>query len=1314
YAESTASAIVSTYVAAGTVLKTGGDITINARTSNKAKSKADGITVGGLAIGASIAQANVGGSTTSYMAGRVEKGQNLIITATSLDSSIAEAFAAGGGLLSGVGADADAKISPTVQAYISGFVEVAKDVKLDATETPFADANSEGIAVSGLLSVGASLADAIVDPTVKAYVSPGSTIRTGQYLTGSPTLTFTADTRETTAQMEFITQVTATGVSLTLNATNGTILRNDGVTWASQGFGVGQILSLSGSTIAGNNGLYAITEINGSTLTVQRMEAGAMTTETTSAITAIAKIPGLIKRKDGGSWIADGFLAGREITVDGSGHNDGKYYIANVTSDTLTLASNSSLLQDETVTAEVAIKIDTLTRSTGTWGADGFSVGKLVSILGSEANDGIYRIDAISADGKTITLNTSGLVTNDSDQNVVMSLLKGNISGNPTLTFSSNAALQGTTNLTFNKTNNTLTRSSGSWIDDGFEVAQTLLYNGGSSDPNNGLYPIDSISAYGKTLYLTMMLGELTDKTVSSTSVSATAVRSDWIRRDTGSFVADGFEAGQLILVAGSNGNDGVFRVEEVREKALILVSQDNMVSEVTSNAAIIISGKEQGNLSVTAQVTLPTASGQESAYAEASGSSGSLLLGIVATESKAENKADVSAWVGLERGITTGTATELVIAGSTLISSAVDSVQEAKVDGYNGGIIAAGSNVGTVSTNTTSYAYVGGKVNLQAGTVQVAASGSSDGFADAISGSGGVVSGVSTEAKTNNTSVTKSEIRQGSTINARSVELLADHITLFNGTADSVNASVVGGSGAYTTHDVDSVVEIFVGDSDIEAMNFVADAANRTRKNALSGGGFNVVSGSGGVVDVPAAKSESVIDNSTKIIIGAGATIEVIGDPKSPGEFMLTALDDVYGRDKTKLDSGGAIAVANAKSIIKVGRGDSDANLTQIQIGDADLISVGDMNLSTRSVADIETSANSKTYGLAGAATGNSLSYVNADNKVIIETGANLKSEGEINLLAGRNSDLQFNEINATAYTDLYNKTLIPIPSDPDAHAEIRGDNRIEVQSGANLTSVKDTTLFADMGEFTAIGEGTGKDLYKELASEVASAVSNLFGGDDVSFELVGGSTDTDHISEHVVVNGNITAGVNNKWNIEITENQTVIFRDANGQIINDPDVKYYRTVEPLGEAILKRIKDLESLQASYSGNPDAVAGYQSEIDFLKRQLLDMNLAEERVRNGQTIIVPIEGVEVDFITFEDIWAQSANVNLKGDHISGSGRVEAKGDALIQIINNSPAFLRLNDLTIPDHAGGQVLWNNSSITSLPGMTIIAPGDDRHP
>ena len=111
----------------------------------------------------------------------------------------------------------------------------------------------------------------------------------------------------------------------------------------------------------------------------------------------------------------------------------------------------------------------TITRAAGSWITDGFAVGSVVYGSGTALNNG--SLGVLTAVSATVLTFAAGLV-------------------NETI---ATATITGRTGLVFAASGNTVTRSAGSWITDGFAVGQSVSYTGTVS--NNVTLPITALSA---------------------------------------------------------------------------------------------------------------------------------------------------------------------------------------------------------------------------------------------------------------------------------------------------------------------------------------------------------------------------------------------------------------------------------------------------------------------------------------------------------------------------------------------------------------------------------------------------------------------------------------------------------------------------------------------------------------------------------------------------------------------------------------------------------------------------------------------------
>lgn len=147
--------------------------------------------------------------------------------------------------------------------------------------------------------------------------------------------------------------------------------------------------------------------------------------------------------------------------------------------------------------AEVGGTGDTITRSTGSFISDGFAVGDVITVAGSVSNNITGPIASLTA--TVITLGTTDLVAEGPVSSCTLV-------GSPGLTFAEVGA-----------TLDTITRSSGSWLADGFRVGDIVTFSGTSSNNVTG-----TISAVTATV-MTFTTTDLAAEVIGSYDVTCTA-----------------------------------------------------------------------------------------------------------------------------------------------------------------------------------------------------------------------------------------------------------------------------------------------------------------------------------------------------------------------------------------------------------------------------------------------------------------------------------------------------------------------------------------------------------------------------------------------------------------------------------------------------------------------------------------------------------------------------------------------------------------------------------------------------------------------
>ncbi|RLI99443.1 MAG: hypothetical protein DRP08_07160, partial [Candidatus Aenigmatarchaeota archaeon] len=727
------------------------------------------------------------------------------------------------------------------------------------------------------------------------------------------------------------------------------------------------------------------------------------------------------------------------------------------------------------------------------------------------------------------------------------------------------------------------------------------------SKKNDGYYYIDSISNDGKKITLNSAEA-LQDE--QSSDVNIIGICPDRIIRSSGSWSRDGFSSGDKIKVIGSSFNDGVYEIDSIKSsgKIMLLKTRDKLSYEEDDFLIITLLDNKK-NITLNALVLIP----EDGTTAESkSFGAGGELIGVKATESILENKATVKSYIKKD--------SQVIFSGELKIKSSLKSVNRAEADGYNGGILAVGANIAKCVSDTNIESYVEDNALIRGGNLTIEAYGEEDNFSDAISGSGAVISGAAAKGITENNTLTK--VYLGGNIRAELINLNSEHKFIFNAKSDSSNASVLGVSGAWCEHSVNSEVYANIKEnSQIESNQLIINAISRIEKPSLSETEYNTSSGSGGVVDAPASKSIAEISTVSQIDLGEKSSIKVEGEDV---KFEVYAFNDIVAYDKAKLDSGGAICVAKASSIVDITKADS-----LINIGKNAFIQVdGDINLGTRIYAKVDTQADTKTYGASGAAQGESRSEITALNKIFIDRGAVLESKGTIYIFAGQSPDSNQDYFYMKARTDLWNKTVIPIKTKPIAHADLLQEDYIEIEENASILGGKDVVISTYKGSCTVDGYGEGKDFYRKIAEEIAEGLEKLFGGDgEVSLSIKGGST-RNYCLRGVTINGEVKAGLSHHQYLTIEKDGKV---NIQGQ-----DIEFSQTKESLVENIIKELKRYYKLKKEYAGTDQEYA-FQAEIERLEEELKEIGQVEYNPSTGEYIIR--EDYEVDFITVDNIKA---------------------------------------------------------------------------
>lgn len=724
--------------------------------------------------------------------------------------------------------------------------------------------------------------------------------------------------------------------------------------------------------------------------------------------------------------------------------------------------------------------------------------------------------------------------------------------------------------------------------------------------------------------------------------------------------------------------------------------------AQMASRVATTVAGGSIAATSVNFSTGIDALRGTNS-WAQASSSSGGILSG---------NGADARAWLNYDVSTTLNSA--ITASGSVVIlSDAAGARSRAIANGKSFGVAAVGlvlAETGQSAGKTASVVTTVERGEIRArDALSITSWNAPDMAVELTSGSGGLVQGSGAEGTVTARTRTRTDIGTlgQATIASETagVVIAAGHGATVDSVLDNRAGALIGASGASTRTNVTTQVgttiggqtSVFGSDLDISAANSVT----RPYRD------YNIKSASGGAIDVPAMISRVTVDATTDLEVRSGAAIVQTGDAFNPGTFNLGITTNMALSDRLFLDAGGAVAVPVGDSNVQV-----RTNNATVTIGAATLLGLGQMSIYNGGNADLRSEVDTKSYGLAGAATSITRATYNAANVIRLTAGADLESLGDVRLMAGHvKNAVQTVKIRAEARA--FNKTAVPINIDPVADATANTTSLVDIGAGSKVTSVRDVYLLAEAGQRDVLGYGRGKDMYREILSEIGSFFSNLVGGGDLSLDIETGRS-IDQSNDGIQVNGHVRAGSRNKQVLILgldAAGEYVLLNEQTAQEGNPDEVYKNEWAEDITWTVRRNVAPAVDLQnrineiQGYLDNPyltdktrdvrDGSGTLVSSTDPI-RQAWIAELSSLRTRQAS-----VAGLRVDWVELGPILAVEGNIVMRADYVQGTqtGELNAPGDALIKVWLESGAWLETDSMTIPTAAGGRITLNDVLVSN---------------
>ena len=571
-----------------------------------------------------------------------------------------------------------------------------------------------------------------------------------------------------------------------------------------------------------------------------------------------------------------------------------------------------------------------------------------------------------------------------------------------------------------------------------------------------------------------------------------------------------------------------------------------------------------------------------------------------------------------------------------------------------------ADSNINNLTANANSYADIDNNVN----------------------GDGGAIADVSPyAAKVNNNYTADTDVVIGGTWNtAGSFDAQAVNGMDIDLKSDAVRAAVVGGSGTWLDNTINNAANVIVNGASITT----SGAQSYIAQNNVDYAGEIAGSGYGGL-NVNATDYSDDLDFTAGVNI-TGSTLHGTGDDASITAFISTQGDITA---KNSLKSAGVIPVALAFSDYDIDYNNSvnvsGSSLTTDK-ADADIT----LAATDDTVVKLETIADTQ-GGAVGAASAEADNTFDRANNINVDGSSTMLSTKDINLYAGADASGGKSNLNLQVLADAYNKTAVPVYTDPKLNNHMTQSNQIEMAGNAqsvrhiNASAGKGTTTVTESAKEYKIWTGTsgsgevastalGNTIKNENANNYINITGTAKAGIHNQLDItIGGQTTT---TDPVVENGNvITEGTVNydKNNITINTGSTWFSKD-------DIEVGSITVINSL----MTRYNQVMDYLHSYSKDSDAYKAYEAEKTLLLNEMAKAGFAEY-ADNGT--LVPLDSIELPAVTIPDIVVSGGNINIETDALKGNGTIIAQGAPQLTIKNKSDMYLKVNNLTISDNGG---------------------------
>ena len=563
----------------------------------------------------------------------------------------------------------------------------------------------------------------------------------------------------------------------------------------------------------------------------------------------------------------------------------------------------------------------------------------------------------------------------------------------------------------------------------------------------------------------------------------------------------------------------------------------------------------------------------------------------------------------------------------------------------------------------------------MPSGSVAIWSSATSSNSAEARCGAGSLIGGEATKVETyNNPSVTTT--LNGAQIQALQVRINAAASSTYTPFADSISASVVGGSGATAiNHSSPSVLISLENDTtnniptNISTLGSVTIGTSNNLQSSYDPTtdpeGWVVRVGGGGIVNGFGGASNSYDNGSSQINLGNGVSVST-----ALGGIAIGASQGLTTKEVVHMASG-SVAGGNGENANLTANLNTGVNLcNQVTLSAPQ----GPVGIGTSVQTNANTTAYSYSFGLAGgsnSSTSNSLT----SNQTVTLGSSTINAGGLVQVTAGQNPVTGASSVlNSSAIACSRTKGLIEIPN-ASASDTINSSASTTLGTGSVITGGQDVQVGSYPGNLNSLG------YWQTFYNYSFSDRSN-------------GNVGTSHPTSNVTLNGSVVAGNNYQLNLAIPAAGNSLTVNGGTPITLLPPAagSAGTVVSPAsGQSFFPF---LYNFNTTY--NPQSLQSALSPTDW---QVLQSSLAQPSVTD---------------LVLSGLSATGGQIIVNASNLSGSGTLTAH-TPVITVNNASPNYLELDQVVAVNSLNmGQIVFTGTATQKSAPSLILNPDSNTSP